>query len=40
MFGGGGGRGFADVLDSFQAAVIFLDFVSVQAAETSENISY
>lgn len=38
MFGGGGGRGFADVLDSFQAAVIYFDRVPVQAAETSENI--
>lgn len=38
MFGGGGGRGFADVLDSVQAAVLYFDCVSVQAAETSETI--
>lgn len=36
MFGGDGGHGSADVLESFQAAVIFSDRVSVQAAETGD----
>lgn len=36
--GGGGRRGSADVLESFQAAIVFSDRVPVQAAETGENI--
>ena len=36
--GGGGGRRSADVLDSFQAADIFSERVSMQAAETGENM--
>lgn len=35
--GGGGGRRSADVLDSFQAADIFSERVSMPAAETGEN---
>lgn len=38
VFGGSRGRGFADVLDSFQAAIIYFDCVPVQAAETSKSI--
>lgn len=38
MSGGGGGRGSDDVLDSFQAAFIYSDSVSTQAADTGENI--
>lgn len=36
--GGGGGRRSADVLDSFQAAIIYSDCVSMQVAETGENL--
>lgn len=36
--GGGGGRGSGVVLDSFQAAIIYTDRVSMQAAETGESI--
>lgn len=38
--GGGGGWRSPDVLDSFQAAIIYSDSVSMQAAETGENIWY
>lgn len=40
MSGGGGGRGSADVLESFQAAIVYFERVSMHAAETSEDIRY
>lgn len=40
VFRGGGGWGSAGFLDSFQAAIFYSDCVTVQAAETGENVWY